>query len=93
MLEAFRTAYGTNGNGKNAFGKCVSKMARMKNDAARTAAIERIGDSADRCTERAESDRGKGHGKGKGHDKAKGEDKEHGKGHGQSLAACLKRSV
>ena len=91
--EAFRTAYGTNGNGKNSFGKCVSKMARMKNDAARTAAIERIGDSADRCTERAESDRGKGHAKGKGHDKAKGEDKEHGKGHGQSLAACLKKSV
>lgn len=58
-------------NGKNAFGKCVSKMARMKNDAGRTAAVERIGDSADRCTERSASNRGKGHGNGKGHAKGK----------------------
>jgi len=92
-IEEFRMAYGTNGNGKNAFGKCVSQMARMKSDDARAAAVVRIGDLADRCTERAESDRGKGHGKGKGHDKAKGEDKGHGKGHGKSLAACLKRSA
>ena len=31
--DAFRAAFGTNHNGRNAFGKCVSKMARMKNDA------------------------------------------------------------
>ena len=31
---AFRSAYGTNANGANAFGKCVSAMARMKNDLA-----------------------------------------------------------
>jgi hypothetical protein len=86
-VEAFRMAYGTNGNGKNAFGKCVSKMARMKDDAARTAAVERIGDSADRCMERAESDHGKGHGKGKGNGKAKG----HGKERTQRLTACLKK--
>jgi len=92
-VEAFRMAYGTNGNKKNAFGKCVSKMARMKNDAARTAAVERIGDSADRCTERAESDRGKGHGNGKGRGKAKGKDKVEGKHHEKSLARCLKLSV
>jgi hypothetical protein len=92
-VEAFRMAYGTNGNKKNAFGKCVSKMARMKNDAARTAAVERIGDSADRCTERAESDRGKGHGNGKGRGKAKGKDKAEGKHHEKSLARCLKLSV
>ena len=83
--EAFRMAYGTNGNGMNAFGKCVSKMARMKNDTARAAAVVRIDDAADRCTERGESDRGKGHGKGKAKGKAKL--------HGKSLAACLKRSV
>jgi hypothetical protein len=86
-LEAFRTAYGTNANGKNAFGKCVSKMARMKNDGARAVAVERIGESADRCTERTASDRGKGHGKGKGH--AKGKSKQLAKG----FRACLKRSV
>jgi hypothetical protein len=78
-------AYGTNANGMNAFGKCVSKMARMKNDTARAAAVVRIDDAADRCTERGESDRGKGHGKGKAKSKAKL--------HGKSLAACLKRSV
>jgi hypothetical protein len=83
--EAFRMAYGTNANGMNAFGKCVSKMARMKNDTARAAAVVRIDDAADRCTERGESDRGKGHGKGKAKSKAKL--------HGKSLAACLKRSV
>ena len=86
-VEAFRTAYGTNANGKNAFGKCVSKMARMKNDAARTAAVERIGVSADKCAERRTSDRGKGHGNGKGH--AKGKSKQLAK----SLRACLKQSV
>ena len=88
-VEAFRTAYGTNANGKNAFGKCVSSMARMKNGVARTAAVERIGDAADRCTARVESDRGKGHGKGKGKGNAKGNSKHHAK----SLRACLKQSV
>ena len=33
--EAFKLKYGTNANKANAFGKCVSSMARMKNDAAR----------------------------------------------------------
>ena len=86
-VDAFRTAYGTNANGKNAFGKCVSKMARMKNDAARTAAVERIGAFADRCTERSASDRGKGHGNGKGHAKGKAKHAANG------LKACLKQSV
>jgi hypothetical protein len=49
-LTAFRAMFGTNANGKNAFGKCVSKMASMKNDAARTAAVARLDDAADRCT-------------------------------------------
>ena len=31
-VDAFRAAFGTNHNGRNAFGKCVSKMARMKSD-------------------------------------------------------------
>ena len=38
-VEAFRAAYGTNRNQANAFGKCVSSMARMKNDTARAAAV------------------------------------------------------
>jgi hypothetical protein len=92
-LEAFRMAYGTNGNKKNAFGKCVSKMARMKNDVARAAAVERIGESADRCMERAESNRGKSHGKGKGHGKGHGKAKGKAKHHEKSLTACLKKSV
>ena len=75
--SAFRAAYGTNRNGANAFGKCVSKMARMKNDAARTAAVERIGDRAERCSGRTAT--GKGKGKAKGHTK--------------QLAKCLRRAV
>ena len=93
--DAFRMAYGTNHNRANAFGKCVSQMARMKNDAARAAAVERIGEAADRCATRKTSgkgkDEGEGHGKAKGHDKAKEHGK--GKGHGERLAACLKTTV
>ena len=65
-------AYGKNPNGANAFGKCVSKMARMKNDPARAAAVERIGDAADRCVERTTADKGKGKAKGHGKSKSKG---------------------
>lgn len=83
--DTFRTAYGTNRNGANAFGKCVSKMARLKGDIARAAAVDRIDDAADRCTERATSGKGKGHDKGKGHGKGKGQDKR--------LAKCLKKAV
>jgi len=97
--DAFRAAYGTNGNGANAFGKCVSKMARLKNDAARTAAVARIGDAADRCMVRVTSflkdkprhadhhkgKHGKGHGKAKGHGK--------GKGSHETLAVCLRHAV
>jgi hypothetical protein len=49
-LAAFRAKFGTNINGKNAFGKCVSMMAHMKNDAARAAAVTRLDKAADRCT-------------------------------------------
>ena len=89
--DPFRMAFGTNANGKNAFGKCVSTMARMKNDTARAAAVVRIDDAAERCAERGESKHGKAqdNGKGKGKGKAKGKAKAHGK----SLAACLKQSV
>jgi hypothetical protein len=82
--EEFRMAYGKNPNGANAFGKCVSKMARMKNDTARAAAVERIDDAADRCAERTTA--GKGKGKAKGHAKSKG--KEKGK-----LRTCLEHAV
>ncbi len=83
-VEAFRTAYGKNRNGANAFGKCVSKMARMKNDTARAAAVERIGDAADRCAERATAGKGKGKAKGHGKSKSKAKDK---------LRSCLEHAV
>jgi hypothetical protein len=93
--EAFRAAYGTNRNGANAFGKCVSKMARMKDDAARAAAVVRIGGAVDRCAARTTSAEGKkarhgdddqgehenGNGKSKGH--GKGKRHGNGKGHGK----------
>ena len=85
--DAFRMAYGTNRNHANAFGKCVSQMARMKNDAARAAAVVRIEDAAARCTTRAAS----GHGKAKGHDKPKGHDKA--KGLEKKLLKCLRSAV
>ena len=77
---AFRAAYGTNANGANAFGKCVSAMARMKTDAARSTAVERIETAADRCTKLAVAAK-KGKGKAKGHAKQ------------GSRVACLKKSV
>jgi len=84
--DAFRAAYGTNRNGANAFGKCVSKMARAKDDAARAAAVVRIVDTATRCAARAttshgDDDHGKSHGKG------------HGKGAQMTLAECLRKAV
>ena len=61
---AFRAAYGTNANGANAFGKCVSAMARMKTDAR---ALDRR--RADRHGSRAvreggDSEEGEGQGEG-----------------------------
>jgi hypothetical protein len=84
-LEAFRAAYGTNRNHRNAFGKCVSQMARMKNGAARAAAAARIGRAADRCLERTTS--------GRGHGQAKGRGTKHGRGQDGALRGCLKRAV
>jgi hypothetical protein len=78
---AFRTAYGTNRNGANAFGKCVSQMARMKTDVGRGAAVARIDAAAERCADRVTSGKGKG--------KAKG----HAKGKAKQLAKCLKKAV
>jgi hypothetical protein len=95
--DAFRAAYGTNRNQANAFGKCVSQMARMKNGAARAAAVVRIDDAAARCVTRAASGHGKkarhgdddkGHGKAKGHGK-KGHDKRAKK----EFAKCLRSAV
>jgi hypothetical protein len=63
-LVAFRAKFGTNVNGKNAFGKCVSMMAHMKNDAARAAAVTRLDKAADRCTAVVKA---KAKGKAKGH--------------------------
>lgn len=85
-VQAFRLAYGKNWNGANAFGKCVSMMARMKSDPARAHAVERIGDRADRCYDRATSGKGKGNDKGKGHGKhaSRGQD---------TLRSCLRKVV
>jgi hypothetical protein len=49
-LAAFRAKFGTNVNGKNAFGKCVSTMAKMKNDAARATAVAHLDKAASHCT-------------------------------------------
>ena len=79
--DAFRTAYGTNRNGANAFGKCVSAMARMKTDAARAAAVTRIDAAAARCA-KATVTTGKGKGKAKGNVKKQA-----------TLVVCLKKFV
>ena len=50
--EAFRVKYGTNKNGKNAFGKCVSQTARankQKADEADAAKIKARKDAAKEC--------------------------------------------
>ena len=47
--DAFRAVFGTNHHGKNAFGKCVSKLARTKNEAELAAAVARIEQLVDRC--------------------------------------------
>jgi len=77
---AFRATYGTNRNGANAFGKCVSAMARMKSDAARSTAVGRIDAAAAKCVKQTVAAK-----KSKG--KAKGLAKQ------PSLAACLKKTV
>ena len=79
--DAFRAAYGTNRNGANAFGKCVSAMARMKTDAARATAVTRIDAAAARCA-KATGTTGKGKGKAKGQVKKQA-----------TLVVCLKKSV
>jgi hypothetical protein len=76
---AFRLKYGTNPNGANAYGKCVSAMARMTNDSARAAAVTRIDTSATKCAKLTTAKNGKG--------KAKGKAKH------TALAACLKKAV
>lgn len=98
-VDAFRAAFGANKNKRNAFGKCVSKMARMKSDEARAAAVVRIDAAAEGCIERTTT--GRGHGKANGHAKAHGKANGHratkghgkGKGHGKKLATCLKHAV
>ena len=90
-IEAFRAAYGTNHNHRNAFGKCVSAMAHMKSDAARAAAVVRIERAAEACASRMES--GKGHGKAKGHLKMKVKGALKAKGHDRALAKCLKHAA
>jgi hypothetical protein len=71
--DAFRTVYGRNWNGKNAFGKCVSTFARLSNDA-RTAEMQRVIGATDACVDddlRTTSNRGKGKRSGD-HDRRKG---------------------
>lgn len=76
---AFRLKYGTNQNGANAHGKCVSAMARMRNDSARAAAVTRIDAAAAKCAKLTTAKNGKG--------KTKGLAKQ------TTLAACLKKAV
>ena len=76
--DAFRTAYGTNANGANAFGKCVSAMARMKSDKARATAVKRIDATVATCTQQSVAAK-------KGKAKAKG--------HAKQYAKCLVRAA
>ena len=103
--DAFRAAFGTNHNGRNAFGKCVSKMARMKSDDARAAAVTRIEQAVAKCTTRTTDQ--KQHGKHRGRhttalvDRRHGGDADdHGDDHGhhkrfagKSFTACMRHAV
>jgi hypothetical protein len=75
--DAFRAMFGTNHNGRNAFGKCVSKMARMKGDDARAAAVTRIERAVAKCKTRVTRD-DKEHGKHKGRHASAIFDRHHG---------------
>lgn len=76
--DAFRTAYGTNRNRANAFGKCVSAMAHVKSDAARVTAVAVITAKATRCAAMTKHKSSKSSSK-----KAKGYEKRR--------AACLRK--
>lgn len=79
--DAFKLRYGTNANRSNAYGKCVSAMARMKSPSARATAVTRIHAAAARCAKLTVAAS-----KGKGKGKAKGVTKH------ASLAACLEKA-
>ena len=69
--RAFRAVYGRNWNGKNAFGKCVSMLARLS-DEARAAEMQRVLTAADACIgddDRSTANRGKGKRKHRGDDR------------------------
>lgn len=102
--DAFRAMFGTNHNGRNAFGKCVSKMARMKGGEARAAAVTRIEQAVAKCTIRMTDD--KHHGKHKGRhtsalvDRRHHGDDDQGDDHGdnkhfagKSFTACVRHAV
>ena len=103
-VDAFRAAFGSNHNGRNAFGKCVSKLARMKNDDTRTAAVTRIEQTVAQCQTRVTTN-DKEHGKHKGRHTSATLDRRHGgdeKGEnhgnrqrfsGKSFTACMKYAV
>jgi hypothetical protein len=86
-VESFRAFFGKNHTRANAFGKCVSYMARFRTGAAQENAVSRLDDAAERCSVRSTT----GKGKGKGHGRAKGHGKA--KGHAKQLAKCLEREV
>ena len=104
--DAFRAAFGTNHNGRNAFGKCVSKMARMKSDEARAAAVTRIEPAVSQCKTRV-TRHDEEHGKHKGrhtsalldrrhggHDDDQGDDRgNHKRLSGKSFTACMRHAV
>ncbi|MGL6278358.1 MAG: hypothetical protein ACRC50_02225 [Gaiella sp.] len=76
---AFRVRYGTNRNGANAYGKCVSAMARMRDDSARAAAVERIDTAAAKCARLTTAKKGGG--------KAKSRAKK------AAVVACLRKAA
>jgi hypothetical protein len=103
--DAFRAMFGTNHNGRNAFGKCVSKMARMKSDEARAAAVARFEQAVAQCKTRATTEREHGKHEGRhtsalldrrhgGDDDDQGEDRgKHKRFSGKSFTACMRHVV
>ena len=91
--DAFRALFGSNRNHANAFGTCVSAMARFGSARAMDAAVARLDAATERCGDRFAANHGKakGHGKGKAH--GHGKAKARGHARHESLRACLLRAL
>jgi hypothetical protein len=90
--RAFHAVYGTNRNGKNAFGKCVSMFARMS-DEARAAEMQRVLTAAEACIDDDRSPANRGKGKHKRSDDDRRPKKARSKGLERDEMRCLRQIV